>query len=230
MSARDVTNKTRYYRWNYEETWEFTSAFRTTLEYIGDAKTGTVKENLSLISLYRCWRSANSTLIDLASTTRLSADVVKQQLITRLPSTSKKLKYRYSILLKQYAQSQEEYEYWQLLKKNTQDIGSLYGTLPVQLTGNVHATTGAGQDAIGFVGVYSEAQLRIFIDNAQLPRTWRPQDAIQCNSFEYKDFKEIQPLLASKVLWPIMEGSGVALTECVDCRMQGTNVQPPFWR
>ena len=50
--------------------------------------------------------------------------------------------------MKQRTQSKAEYDYLTLLKKNTEDIGSIFGPLPVQLTGNVHASGNA--DELGY--------------------------------------------------------------------------------
>ncbi|MEJ7664694.1 MAG: DUF4249 family protein [Hymenobacter sp.] len=54
---------------------------------------------------------------------------------------SSKLYYLYSILVRQYALTPEEFAYWDKLRKNTENLGTLFDPLPSQLSGNVHRLT-----------------------------------------------------------------------------------------
>lgn len=234
-NAHDETAQSRYYRYEYDETWEFTSAFNTYLEF--NAKEYKVQRRFD--DIYHCWRTETPTTIKLVNTMKLAQDKVAEYPLTLLPSTSEKLATRYSIMVRQYALSVEEYAYWEALGKNTENIGTLFDALPTQLTGNIHSLTDASETVLGFVGVHSLVQKRIFIHYTQLPRNWRFKTGYEgCVS-------EIVPIPGepgkSDPLQYFVAGAFIPLADrrdgsyligsadCVDCRLRGTNVKPSFW-
>jgi len=231
VDAHAPAEASRFYRWDFVETWEFTSAFYSGIEY----KNGRIVSRTE--DVYRCWRNNNSTLINTLSTTALTENRVQRHTITALPSTSVKLRYKYSILVKQYVQSKEEYDYLTLLKKNTEDIGNIFGPLPTQLTGNVHGISNPDELVIGYVGISSEVQKRIFISRSELPREWRPSAGFeQCATPDtidnIRDFSFGNPLpIRQLASGEPRAGSYIAAGEiCIDCRLSGTNVRPSFWQ
>ncbi|WP_165699274.1 DUF4249 domain-containing protein [Hymenobacter jejuensis] len=234
VNSHDANDQTHYYRWNYEETWQYTSAYNSSYKY----DNGQIVERNE--DIYHCWVTEKSTLIQLGNTTRLNQDVVADYPLTSLSPTSVKLRYKYSILVRQYAQTQEEYKYWENLKKNTESIGTIFDPLPSQLTGNVHNLGNSAEPVIGFVGAYSVSEKRIFIENSELPKTWRmstgyesclPLDTIKVsevkNYFNTPNYLPVYPI--SNMMGQIIGYTG-ASTDCVDCRRRGTNVKPDFWR
>ncbi len=86
-----------------------------------------------------------------------------------IPSADEKLSVLYFIKVRQYSISEEAYSYLQKLKKNTEEIGSIFAAQPSQLTGNIHCTTNPSETAIGFVEVSQEKQESIFISNKEVP-------------------------------------------------------------
>lgn len=235
VDTHNAPDKSHYYQWEFAETWEFTSAFVSEYVY----KDGKVVERTGE-NIYNCWGNYTSTRIDIAATTGLSENTIKRHPVTVVPSTSVKLRYRYSILVRQHAQSKEEYEYAGLLKKNTEDIGNIFGPLPVQLTGNVHSVTNAGENVIGFVGVTSLEEKRIFISRSEIPAEWRPSRGLEeiCTRLDTVLTKDIPYVFPNPGVQPVSrvfsdKGSPIgytsAPTECVDCRKTGTNVKPSFW-
>ncbi|RTQ46580.1 DUF4249 domain-containing protein [Hymenobacter gummosus] len=237
VNTHDPSNQTRYYRWSYDETWEYTSAFRSTIEYAGGGQFRPRTEDI-----YRCWASRPSTAIRLSSTTRLSQDVVSQYPLLTLPPTAVQLRYKYSMLVRQYAQTAEEFAYWDLLRKNTESIGGLFDPLPAQLTGNLRCLSTPEAPVLGYVGVYSVAEKRLFISRSQLPPLWSmpnvgytanvcPPDTIELPlALVYfnnnPSILPVEPYIVNGFLL----GYIGAPTACVDCRLRGTNVRPPFWQ
>lgn len=239
VSAHDDKNQTTYYRWSYEETWLFTSAFYSHISF--DKATATYQTRTD--DVYHCWTTVNSTLINLGNTAKLSRDVLADYPLLFIADNSPKLRYRYSIRVQQHAQSAEEYQYWEALKKNTESIGSLYDPLPTQLTGNVHALGDATEPVLGFVGAHSVTEKRIFIDRSQipLPPGWVYDTGYQsCGTtptqldifsakvgFSIGEFFPIEPHYDNV---GVIDGYLGAPPTCVDCRLRGTNVKPSFWK
>ena len=232
VNTHDAEQKTRYYHWKYEETWEFTTPFYSVREY----KNNQIVDRLTNIN--RCWRGNNSAAIFINSTAKLSQDVVSEFPLIKLPDNSVKLKYKYSILVKQYAQTKEAYEYAETLKKNTENIGTLFDPLPTQLTGNIKCISAPAEPVIGFVSVASEEVKRIFISRSQLPDTWGTLNEYSYCTLDTVLLKDVTSTFASGLVLPVSDvinqmGGTIGYTgssaECVDCRLRGDNVKPDFW-
>ncbi|OIQ64306.1 hypothetical protein GALL_541430 [mine drainage metagenome] len=152
--------------------------------------------------------------------------------------------------MKQYALTTDAYNYFVLLKKNTEQLGSIFDAQPSELTGNIHCLTNPAEPVIGFVTAGSVTQQRIFIDNANLP-AWQadlpfkgcsadtlvyiytipksvpPQLIYQVREFIYTDV--MIPIDYVDAFYP-NNGYTAAFPYCVDCTLRGTNKQPSFWK
>ncbi|WP_192821864.1 DUF4249 domain-containing protein [Rufibacter sp. LB8] len=237
VSTHDDQQNTRYYRWDFEETFQFSSAFYSQMVFQNNQLTYR-KDNI-----FMCWRDAAPGLFYLGSSVKLAQDVIHEAALVKLNSSNFKLKHRYSILVKQYAQTKEAFAYWEKLKKNTQDIGSLYDPLPTVLTGNVQSLSDPKETVIGYVSATSVQEKRIFIDRSQLPATWQFEDeysncrgavdstylgsmnmAIGADS-EQSEIRLLGPIIKQGFL----VGAYFYRADCVDCRFRGTNIKPAFW-
>jgi len=187
--------------------------------------------------IYNCWFINRSTDILIGSSVALTQDVVNEFPVITIPQNSKKIGVRYSILVKQYALTQEAYQYWQILKKNTEQLGSIFDVQPAQLTGNIHNLNIPDEPVVGFVSASTVEQKRLFIRNRDLTN-WPslvltgfcdivelPVDPPNYLIYNYTD--------PDYVPW-YFTGMGYILVvtkrPCVDCREQGgTNAKPAFW-
>ena len=245
ISAHDATNQTQYYRWDYTETWEFTSAYWSHWRF---AK-GTPDRRpyfRRTEDIYHCWRTRLSTSIATTSTVRLSQDAVRNFRLVLIPPTDGRIEHKYSILVRQYALSQAEFDYWEAVKKNTENIGTLFDPLPSQVQGNVHCLSAPDEPVLGFVGASSVVEQRIFIDRLALPPEWHPVQA------EYKKCTDLNTVINDTILginmykffadttyripvYEIRSNSGTIkgftnqTPACVDCRLYGVNKKPSYW-
>lgn len=234
VSSHDATNQARYYRWRYEETWQFRSAFQSLLAY----ENSRISPRTN--NIYECWGTENSASILLSNTTRLKEDVVSNFPLLLLPANAEKLRIKYSILVKQYAQSPEEYAYWELLRKNTETLGGLYDPLPSQLTGNVRCLTNTDEQVIGYVGATTMTTRRLFISRNEFPDENRfltgyesclPLDTILVGAadFYFRGGSYIPVYTVFRPMSSTILGYTGSVPLCVDCRLRGTNVKPDFW-
>ncbi|WP_048825515.1 DUF4249 domain-containing protein [Hymenobacter sp. DG25B] len=239
LSTHDDAARSQYYRWEYEETWEFTSGAKSGLEKQGD--TLLPRRN----DIYHCWRTENTTAVQTASTVALSRDAVLDYRLLFLPANSIRLRYKYSILVRQFALTEEEFQYWETLKKNTQSIGGLFDPLPSQLTGNIHNTTNSQEPVLGYIGAGTVSEKRIFIDNSTLPTSWisaNPEyagcmllDTIFIAKTPYKPAIFFTDTTLRVPVGPAADKAGKTIgytyqtAPCVDCRLRGSNLKPSFW-
>ncbi len=237
VSSHDPGNDTWYYRWEFENTWHYRPAFYTSLKYAND--TIEWRDNTDP-DIYNCWRTERSNTIELGTSIRLNKDVISNYKLYSIPYNSEKIAIKYSILVKQFGLSREAYEYWEILKKNTESIGTLFDPLPSQLRGNIRCISDPEEPVIGFITASTMQTKRIFIDSKELPREWRTFIPLCTIDTMFLAESKISDYFDNNAIMPVYEvyppnggmrpiGFSYASVNCVDCRTRGTNVKPDFW-
>jgi hypothetical protein len=246
LSTYDATGQSRYYRWGFAETWEFNAAYPSLLEYDPQQKILVTRHT----PIYTCWRTEIPSVIKQGSSAQLSQDALTDVALLTIPNRAERLKIRYSMLVSQYAETPAEFAYYELLRKNTEAVGSVNDPLPTQLTGNVHRLDNAAEPVLGFVGAHTVQRKRLFIDRADLalPTTWQfdtpyngcTVDSIAETLFPYDPLSVPYPRtrvfvvpqnipLDVRVSRGFIVGYIGSSSECADCRTRGSNVKPSYW-
>ncbi len=231
-NSHDPLGNTRYYRWDYVETWENKSHYDTYYHFDPSSKSiyyGTEVPHI-------CWSNDNSNNIVIASSAKLTSDIIYRAPLTIIPLNSIKISVEYSILVRQYALTAEEYNYWLTLQSSTEKTGSLFDQQPSQITGNIHCTTNPNELAIGYVGAGSVVESRIFINNYQVA-PWFYDDGCQevlispdPDSLVLANSNGIDTV-GVKYIGPSIVGYFFSENYCVDCTLDGgTNAKPGFWQ
>jgi hypothetical protein len=246
-NAHDPTNNTHYYRWDYTETYIYESALVS--YFIFDPSNPYY--NASVLRtpaqlIHTCYITTNSSTVLLNSSAALKQDVINNNPITQIPNTSEKLTNEYSIMVRQYALTQDAYKFWYVLKRNTEQIGTIFDVQPSEVNGNIHCTSNPAEPVIGYMSVSTISQKRIFIDRTELP-AW-PYSQPSCTAYIDTWFKKGVPpgflteavdIPLGSVLskWDAMANDTaysvqVGYYSCVDCRYHnhGKTVAPSFWR
>jgi len=218
-----------YFLWHFEETWEYTAAYLSPLRYV-DGKVISIFD-----STYYCWNNRSSTSILIASTAQLSQNIINHFAITSIPDNSIKLYRGYSILVKQLSLTKEAFEYWQQLKATTENLGTIFGPLPSQFSGNIHSATNPSEQVFGYFSASSTSQKRIFIKPTDFPTPSGPVETGNENC--HLDMIPVSKLnmigygalISSYGVGPA--GYYVSSLDCVDCRLKGgAIVKPDFWK
>jgi len=236
VNTHDDQNNTKYYRWTYSETWEFHSAYVSSLDYVIDPVTNDAIDLMGRAdpdAIYKCWKTQQSTHIILGSSEKLTQDMIFFP-IRYIEPLGEELSVRYYIELTQYALSHEAYLFYQRLKKNTEQIGTLFDPQPSQLSTNIHCLTNPGEEVIGFVEITDQQQSHIFITNDQV-RPWVPP--VPCSYYVFLNhpdtLRAIQdsylPVQPISYRGPRVYKFQASPRECVDCTLRGTNIKPAFW-
>lgn len=242
-NTHDPKNSTRYYRWDYAETWQFHALYYS--EYVTDGTQ--LLGRRADQQVYYCFTGDLSSTIVLGSSAKLSQDVIYQNPIAFVPSTSEKIEFKYSILVKQYALTSDAFKFWTNLKKNTEQLGSIFDAQPSQINGNIHNISNPNEAVIGYISACAIQSKRIFIESTQLPGTWRttyPYDCEQDSLFIMQPITMVNQV--QEFLIPI-DSRTIAITPfpplpqptkgyiaadaaCADCTIRGTKQQPSFWQ
>jgi hypothetical protein len=256
VSTHDLAGNARYYRWDYQETWIFRSFYQS--GYVSNGDT-VVERNFATNEIYQCWGNNTSSVIVLGSSAKLTQNVISNSPLTFVPKTSEKLGVKYSILVRQYALTSDAYTFWQNLKTNTEQLGSIFDAEPSQLNGNIHSTTNPAEPVIGYLSAGTVTSKRIFISSQQLP-AWTPTlpytncvldtlylqykppgATVAVNQedqyFNYNKGAGANALIpvAAIIIIPkigpeVIIGHSGSTPNCVDCTLRGTNKQPAFWK
>ena len=231
VNSHDPLNNTKYYKWDFVETWQY----RSPLEAALSQNNGVLFYVDSTNQTYNCWNSHNSNEILVGSSVALTEDVINKAPVTIIAQNTEKISVRYSILVKQYALTDQAYQYLQVLKKNTENLGSIFDAQPTQLTGNIYCVNKPSEIAIGFFSASSVQQKRIFISKTEVTDWNYDYPGRSCDIFT---IPHGPPLLVYDYPDPeyapyYFSGSTslvIARKVCVDCRLEGgTNKKPAFW-
>lgn len=250
VNSHDATNKTRYYRWDFDETWGY-HAFTRSFFKIGDDGYPQLRVNAE-DKIYGCYHAQPGIQILLATTTRLTQDVVYKYPLDFINQGSGKISHGYSLLLRQYALTEAGFSYWQNLKKNTEDIGSIFDAQPSELPSNIHCISDPGKPVIGFVSASSVKSKRVFVNNYLaglfVPDYIAPPTVDECQT----GYISVEPQVSYQYRLKQVTGTGdtvllnaeyqrgtgkllgyyYAARNCADCRVKapyGTNLAPAFW-
>lgn len=246
VNAHDDNNATRYYRWDFTETWQFHSEYRSAYYSNGldSIKARTVDQQV-----YNCFGSDSSTSVLIASTTKLNKDIVSRAPITFVPGSSEKVETKYTILVKQYALTSDAYEFWDTLQKNTEKLGSIFDVLPSETQSNYRCISNPGELVVGYLSAGNVSEKRIFITAAQLPH-YITQYPYGCQL----DTAWLNPprpgVYVEGILIPASSPYGIvdalylyppnpfglptsynfSVKPCTDCTLRGKTNTPPFWQ
>lgn len=230
VNTHDPSNNSHYYRWYFTETWEYHSEAYAELAL----QNGLIIYTDTFTSTYYCWQSDNSTDILLGNSTALNQDLISQAPLTTIPRGSGKIGIRYSMLASQYVLSPAAYQYWLILQKNTQNLGSLFDPQPSQLTGNYHCLTNPNEPVIGYLSAGTIQQSRFFIQRSQVAN-WDTVDEASCpiaiTGWDQNDYQLYSYPDTTFGPW-YFSGSNLILNKryCLDCRKQGgTTQRPSYW-
>lgn len=232
VNTHDPSGNTKYYRWEYDQTWEFHALYSS--RFIYDSQTGKVVDRVGDVRV--CWKSGASNTILIGNSTKLTQDIITEMPLVLIPNHSQEMSVLYSIKVKQFALDVTAYNFWEAMKKNTEEVGSIFDPQPNQTLGNIHSVKDINELVVGYVSAGNSFTQRVFIKNSDLPPSWNSYpDCPQIIVPNRKDsvdfyFGTGQYIPISNIL---MNGGGEGFTasypNCVDCTLFGSNVKPVFW-
>ncbi|HXB95850.1 MAG TPA: DUF4249 domain-containing protein [Puia sp.] len=232
VNTHDPTGKTRYYRYDYSETWEHDAEVTADYSVAG----GMIVPVDSSNQKFRCWTTAPSTNVSLATSTRLAQDIINAFPITTIFNGDTKMTIAYSILVRQYALTEDAYNYWLLIQKTTDALGTLFDLQPTQLMGNIHCITDPSEPVIGFLSASTVQQQRIFVYHSNL-NSWKDEQLIYgCDSLSIP-VNPMNPLIYNYpdtfyAPWYFEPPGYLVLGSrfCIDCTLfGGINQRPSYW-
>lgn len=230
VNTHDQTNSTKYYKWTFTEAWEIHSQYFSSYEY--NKNFNRIDEIPLEKNRYYCWGEASSTNILVASTTNLAQDVVYRKPLVSYGPNERKISVLYSMELTQMAISRESHQYWENIRKNSDDIGGIFSPQPSETEGNIHCVSNAAEHVIGYISAGTIARKRVFFSAKDIGLYQEPPS---CDLITVNDENPLplRPLFDADYdvisYLDIPYESVWAHKNCVDCRVWGTKFKPLFW-
>ncbi len=235
-NTHDPSGKSKYYKWDFIETWEYHSSLKSLFVY----QNGQILPRPATDTpFYTCYQTIPSSAIITQSTTRLASDLVYKKQLMFIPTSDYKIGVLYSILVKQTVLTEAGFDFWAGLSKNTEQLGSLFDALPSQLTGNIHSLANPPEPVVGFITATTTEQQRLWIKKTELvnwaypPGPYQACDSVHIDNdpsqfgiFEGGSYLVIELVQPSN---PFSQWIA-APVDCVDCRLKGgVLTKPSFW-
>lgn len=239
-NTQDATGNTKYYMWKFDEDWEIRSNFMQSLKYTYNnfnEITGVdyiYPDGSFDTTIFRCWKNNVSKSILIADGTAVSNSHLKFPL-SLIPMGAEKLSVLYHTQIKQYAISAQGYQFLLQMKKNTEQLGSIFDPQPTSLKSNIYCTNNQNEIVIGYVDVTSVSSKKFFIKNSEV-KNW--QFSLSCMMAESENNKDsiikklggLTPTIPMKIENNRIATLEGASPECVDCTLRGGfKTRPSFW-
>ena len=221
VNTHDPMDETRYYRWEWSETWEVITPIKSSL-YLDEE---------------RCWKTTRSSLVAIGTTEHLTRDVLHDQPLFTVSTGDSRLRIRYSVLVLQYSLSREAYSYWKNLQELTQNRGTLFDPVPSRVTGNIYDREQPGMPVLGLFQASAVTTERIFIERSGLPgfldipggfescRFHTTADSAEMAYYLDLGWEFVDEYTDGGTIYTILANSPV----CFRCTLSGSNVRPDFW-
>jgi hypothetical protein len=239
----------RYYRWAYDETWKFKVPNPSRSLYIDESHiimNPDVREY--------CWKSRKSDGILINRTYPGDSKTIQKIPLTFIASDkSDRLLLHYSILVRQFSISKEEYEFWFNLSKIDVIGGDIFAAQPYSVSGNIHDVNNPDKKVLGYFQVSAVRQKRKEIPFSEVVGLNLPYYQYPCirveDSPNILPWAKFNPPLTWDDIHYMYTTSGYTFVEpkyihgtlildrlvftkivCSDCSVSGSTEKPDFWK
>jgi hypothetical protein len=193
VASRGSDADSRYYKWDYDEVWEFHAKYECTAYFTYVLMPNGTKEYRCLDvthdgftyntclepwfyppngqrndSMYTCWKYQTSRNINIGSAASFSNNTIVKP-VRKIERDSWELSWLYSIMVKQTGLSKEGYDFYRILEGNSESLGTIFDAQPSEMKTNLRCVTTAAETVIGFVDATTVQTKRLFIGFREVP-------------------------------------------------------------
>lgn len=246
VQSFNPNNTSNYYRYEYEETYKISPPFWSNeeLRIVSDIRPFEVEVIDRTVNNKDCYKTLYSTDIILTETKSLAEDRVNFP-VRYILNSDFIISNRYSILVKQYVQTFEAYNYYKTLKKLSSSESVFTQSQPGFIAGNITSDIDENEKIIGFFEVASVSEKRLFFNYEDVfPNNTSefPSDCEFVAPIIFDSFTQQSPLVdlikANTYIYYRENDTGLNHLEgnylmvpkiCGDCTVLGSNSKPSFW-
>ena len=240
VDSFDPTNSSKYYRYEYEETYNIITPDWNTQKAIVLPSNNPLSDGIIAYvpnspDTKVCYNTVVSPSIMIANTSAYSEDRL-HYLIRFLSDQNYIISHRYSILVRQYTLSLASYNYYATLKKMSGSGSILSPLQPGFVSGNLNSLDNPNEKVVGYFDVTSVSTKRIYFNYADLfPFESLPPYYTDCTPFCYGDYPctHFPPdgVIAdiNNDFIRLHAPSRWVNAPCGDCTTFASNIKPAFW-
>lgn len=248
ISSYDPTNTSKYYRFDYEETYKIIVPYWSSYKAIVINDPITNQPGVDIIprgnETRTCYTTKKSTELLLTNTSELSEDRVINFPIRFIKDDDFIISNRYSIMVKQYIQNLEAHLFYKKLKELSESGNILSPNQPGFFSGNIKSLSNSKEKVIGFFDVSSVSSKRIFFNyNDVFQGEPTPPYFTECpmrvfnsditNPIASDGLDALINVISSNtMIFYSRDGAAytMVIPQCGDCTSFSSNVIPPFWQ
>ncbi len=225
IDNHSVVHDTSNYLWRIWQTYKYKASF--TLDFLWEGQFVEVEDPDSLMY---CFRTRKVHEIFTYSNKYLDEPRLISYPLVFTSTETKILSIRCRTLVEQINISNEDYTFWEALRKQEENQGSLYSHHPIQVKGNITNINDKSEVVLGNFTVGGSSFKSMYVN--------RPTKLNFYYTICDPDFDGMMFIYDfGPETWPVfvtdIPGQGMALgaTEfCFDCRLEGGSLTPPdFW-
>ncbi len=198
LDIQDNPEQNDYYRWRYRGTYQVFAP----LGNLPDTCIIACPRGPCWETIADCWATDfDFQFLKVDSDTRFNGELLKEFEIYSI-QVDRRFNIGYSALIEQHAISERSHNYWQAVKNQIGNNGTIFETPNFRINGNIRAVEDPDEFVLGYFNVSSVSSVRVFVDRDDVGST---PGEILCG--------------------------GVCLPpECIDCEQwPATRVKPDFW-
>jgi hypothetical protein len=238
VDTEDPLNKTHFYRWDYVETFEIRTPYESNYVVLPGANEATWRYD----RVDHCWGNDTLREVKIKSTIKQDEDKVIAFPLRFISERSYIFRIKYSMLVQQYALSEDAYNYWENIRIFNETQGALADVQPGILIGNVFGVTDPSETVLGYFDASAISEQRVFFDYKDFTPVGYERPGFRTDCYEIIPTFVLESEIAEYMLtrskdyaiWDVVGSSPNAQFEvfpigCCDCSNMGTTIKPSFW-
>lgn len=163
-------DEAEYFLWQYDETWVYRTPYTSFFNYDKEAGEMVSIPMDQLTNI--CYNFDQSRRIILEASSRFENNQIFQKELLTIDSLSERLGIRYRIQARQYALDREAYIFWEGIRRNSDDIGTIFSPLPSAVGSNIRAAENPNTPVIGYISAGKSKEKVMYIDASEVA-PWR---------------------------------------------------------
>lgn len=240
IDSHDFTDQARYFRYEWEDTYKIVTPFPAPYAYDSTAANSLViRED----TIWTCYRSGSSNRLIYGSTVGNSENRMAEFPVRFVTREEQHLRTQYSLLVRQFAISEDAYLFYKTLTENNEGGGSLFDQQTGSVVGNITSMENPEEPVLGFFEVSGLSEKRTFFRHREF------DEQLGGISFPYlclisDDIVISDPDSLNIILNEMYPGSNVysySVTPgtpmqyfiqrlvCTDCSWYASTTKPDFW-
>ena len=210
VSTEGNDDQSRYYKWRYEEDWEFGASLDT-----GSGDNS-------------CWNKDVSTDIIIATSKDLEHNVINGHRVNKVLKNERKISRLYRIKLYQMAISGPEYKYLYNVRRNSDEVGGIFGIQPSEMFGNIKCINDGSIDVLGYISCSTVTTMTKYFKSSEIGIY---EDDTNCRPIagNFPGYSDADMEAAGYIVFESGNPTIWAQMWCVDCIFYGTKNRPADW-